>query len=176
VSTALEISVDRVVDETDFSGVVHVSRGGEPLFERACGLADRAHGVANTSTTRFGIASGTKGFTALAIMSLVAEGSLGLDTSVRSVIGDELVGPRGPDRVEEEDEPPHPGPRRVLGKPVGELGDHDDEDEVEEQLEEGHPPVARTILVPARRLPQAPEGGRTRHSTESSRTDRHTTG
>jgi CubicO group peptidase (beta-lactamase class C family) len=40
--------------------------------------------------TRFGIASGTKGFTALTIMSLVDEGSLTLDTSVRSVLGDEL--------------------------------------------------------------------------------------
>ncbi len=90
MSTALQMSVDGVMGATDFSGVVHVSRGGELLCERTRGLADRAHGVANTSTTRFGIASGTKGFTALTIMSLVAEGSLALDTSVRSVLGDEL--------------------------------------------------------------------------------------
>lgn len=90
MSTELQMSVDRVVGATGFSGVVHVSRGGELLCERAHGLADRAHGVANTPTTRFGIASGTKGFTALTIMSLVAEGSLALDTSVRSVLGDEL--------------------------------------------------------------------------------------
>jgi CubicO group peptidase (beta-lactamase class C family) len=90
VNTALQISLDRVADETGFSGVVHVSRGGELLYERACGLAHRAHGVANTPTTRFGIASGSKGFTALTIMSLIAEGSLALDTSVRSLLGDEL--------------------------------------------------------------------------------------
>ena len=90
MSTELEASVDRVVEETDFSGVVHVSRRGELLCERASGLADRAHGVANTATTQFSMASGSKGFTALTIMSLVAEGSLALDTSVRSVLGEEL--------------------------------------------------------------------------------------
>ena len=76
--------------ETDFSGVVRVARGEEVLCERASGLADRAHGIPTPATTRFGIASGTKGFTALTIMSLVAEGSLALNTSVRSVLGDAL--------------------------------------------------------------------------------------
>jgi CubicO group peptidase (beta-lactamase class C family) len=90
VKNALQVSVDRVVRETGFSGVVHVSRRGELLYESASGLADRARGVANTPTTRFGIASGTKGFTAVTIMSLVAEGSLALETSVRSVLGNEL--------------------------------------------------------------------------------------
>ena len=86
----LQTSVDRVVDETDFSGVVRVARGDDVLYERASGLADRAHVIPNTATTRFGIASGTKGFTALTIMSLVAEGSLALDTPVRNVLGDAL--------------------------------------------------------------------------------------
>ena len=86
----LKTSVERVIEETDFSGVVRVARGDDVLYERASGLADRAHGIANTATTRFGIASGTKGFTALTIMSLVAEGSLTLDTPVRSVLGDAL--------------------------------------------------------------------------------------
>jgi CubicO group peptidase (beta-lactamase class C family) len=90
MDTQLQTSIDRVADETGFSGVVHVSRGGELLCERASGLADRDHGLANTSTTRFGIASGSKGFTALTIMSLVADGSLALDSSARSVIGDQL--------------------------------------------------------------------------------------
>jgi CubicO group peptidase (beta-lactamase class C family) len=90
VSAELQTSVDRVIGETDFSGVVRVARGEDVLYERASGLADRAHGIPNTATTRFGIASGTKGFTALTIMSLVAEGSLALDTSVRSVPGDTL--------------------------------------------------------------------------------------
>ena len=87
---ALKTSLNDVADETGFSGVVRVSRGEELLYERASGLADRAHEVANTVETRFGIASGSKGFTALVVMSLVNDGTLGLDTSVRSVLGDDL--------------------------------------------------------------------------------------
>jgi CubicO group peptidase (beta-lactamase class C family) len=90
MSGSLQASVDHVVGRTDFSGVVHVSRGGELLCEHAAGMADRAHGVANTPTTRFGIASGSKGFTALTIMSLIADGSLARETTVRSVLGDQL--------------------------------------------------------------------------------------
>jgi CubicO group peptidase (beta-lactamase class C family) len=63
-------SIDAIAKETDFSGVVHVARQGRLLYGRAWGLADRAHGIANTLDTQFGIASGTKGFTALAVMSL----------------------------------------------------------------------------------------------------------
>jgi CubicO group peptidase (beta-lactamase class C family) len=90
VSSALQMSVDDVVGATGFSGVVRVSRSGKLLCERINGQADRAHGISNTSATRFAIASGTKGFTALTIMSLVSDKLLALDTSVRSVLGDEL--------------------------------------------------------------------------------------
>ena len=82
--------VDRVADETGFPGVVHVSRRGRLLHERAYGLADRAHGIANAVGTQFGVASGSEGFAALAVTSLVAEGALTLDTSVRGVLGDAL--------------------------------------------------------------------------------------
>jgi CubicO group peptidase (beta-lactamase class C family) len=60
------------------------------VFERAYGLADRAHAVPCTPETRFGIASGTKGFTALVVLSLIAEGSLALSTTARSLLGDDL--------------------------------------------------------------------------------------
>ena len=79
------------------------------------------------------------------------------------------VQPRGPDRVEEEDEPADPRPRRVRGQATGELGDDHDEDQVEEELEEGHAPVGRPILVPAGRLPQPPERGRLRHGSNVAR-------
>jgi CubicO group peptidase (beta-lactamase class C family) len=90
MSTSFSSSLERTADEIDFSGVVHVERGGIVMYERASGLADRAHGIPNTIDTQFGIASGVKGFTALTVMSLVADGSLSLDMSVRNVLGDDL--------------------------------------------------------------------------------------
>lgn len=87
---SLDADLDALVEETDFSGVVQLLRRGESLYERAAGLADRAHGIANTLDTQFATASATKGFTALAVMGLVEDGALSLDTPVRSLLRDEL--------------------------------------------------------------------------------------
>ncbi|GAA0942067.1 serine hydrolase domain-containing protein [Kribbella koreensis] len=86
----VEAEIDEVAGETGFSGVVWVDRGGEIEFAKAYGLANRAYQVANTVDTRFGIASGSKGFTALAVVSLVREGVLGLGTTARSLLGGDL--------------------------------------------------------------------------------------
>ncbi|WP_439384727.1 serine hydrolase domain-containing protein [Amycolatopsis lexingtonensis] len=75
---------------TGFSGVVLVTRGEETLVAEARGYAHRAHGVENTVDTRFAIASGTKGFTALVVVGLIAEGRLELSTRARDVLGDDL--------------------------------------------------------------------------------------
>ena len=72
----LEGSIDTIAAETRFSGVVRVDRGEEVLVAKAYGFAHRGFGVPNTVDTRFGIASGTKGFTALTVMSLIEEGRL----------------------------------------------------------------------------------------------------
>ncbi|WP_454048742.1 serine hydrolase domain-containing protein [Cellulomonas sp. Marseille-Q8402] len=76
--------------ESGFSGVIRVDRADETLFAHAYGLADRAHGVPNTVEHRFGTASLAKGFTALAIGSLVDEGRLALSDPVRPVLGRDL--------------------------------------------------------------------------------------
>ena len=73
-----------------FSGVVAVSHGADVIFDAAYGLADRAHGIATTVETRFGVASVTKGFTAVAIAALVEDGRLGFDLPVRDLLGDDL--------------------------------------------------------------------------------------
>jgi CubicO group peptidase (beta-lactamase class C family) len=86
----LEAELDALAAEQAFSGVVRVDRGGAPELERAYGLADRAHGLANEPDTQFGLASGTKGLTALAVLSLVDDGVLGLETTARSLLGDDL--------------------------------------------------------------------------------------
>jgi CubicO group peptidase (beta-lactamase class C family) len=85
----LATSVDRIVEETRFSGVVRVDRGDDVLLRKAYGFAHR-WGIANTVDTRFATASGTKGLTALAVMSLIEEGRLELGTTARSLLGDDL--------------------------------------------------------------------------------------
>jgi CubicO group peptidase (beta-lactamase class C family) len=86
----LEDVVDRLADETDFSGVVSVDRGDETEFVRAYGLADRAHEIPMAEQTRLAIASGSKGFTALTVMSLVEDGLLAGSTTARSLLRDDL--------------------------------------------------------------------------------------
>jgi len=75
---------------TGFSGVVRIDLAGEPLFTEAFGFADLRHGILNAVDTRFGVASGTKGLTALAVMSVIESGLLSLGTPARSVLGDDL--------------------------------------------------------------------------------------
>jgi CubicO group peptidase (beta-lactamase class C family) len=83
-------SVDDVATRTGFSGAVRVDDRTGPLLATAYGLADRANGIANTVDTRFAIASGTKGLTALTVAGLIEQGRLRLETTARSVLGDDL--------------------------------------------------------------------------------------
>lgn len=86
----LEVSIERIASETEFSGVVRVDRGDETVLAKAYGFAHRGWRIANAIDTRFGIASGTKGLTALTVMSLIEEGRLDLGTTARSVLGNDL--------------------------------------------------------------------------------------
>lgn len=88
-AAASSVLVD-IAGSTGFAGVVRLERPGEPMIEFAAGLADRRNGVPVELATRFGVASGTKGFTALTVVSLVESGELALDTTIRSVVGDAL--------------------------------------------------------------------------------------
>jgi CubicO group peptidase (beta-lactamase class C family) len=85
----MDREIDRLAAEHSFSGVIGIERDGR-LQARAFGFADRAHSVANTAEHRFGIASGTKTLTALAVLSAVADGCIDLDTPIRESLVDEL--------------------------------------------------------------------------------------
>jgi CubicO group peptidase (beta-lactamase class C family) len=87
---SLPDAVDAVAEETGFAGVVAVDRGDTTEFARAYGYAHRAYRVPNTVDTRFAIASGSKGLTALAVVSLIEQGALRLSTTARSVLGRDL--------------------------------------------------------------------------------------
>jgi CubicO group peptidase (beta-lactamase class C family) len=117
---SLGVVIDTEADRTGFSGVVRIDRAGEVEFAKAYGFSDRAHGIANTMDTQFGIASGTKGLTALTVVSLIEEGGLDLTTTARSVLGDDL--PLIDDAVTVE---------HLLGHRSG-IGDYFDEDAIED--------------------------------------------
>src|SRR5438034_7976080 len=86
----LEDAIDALADRTRFSGVVRVDRSGSIELAKAYGLADRRHRIRNTIDTQFAIASGSKGLTALTVVSLIEDGSLDLATTARSLLGGDL--------------------------------------------------------------------------------------
>ena len=88
--SSLETELDVLAAETAFAGVVRVDRSETTELARAYGLADRGHEIPNEVDTRFAIASGTKGLTALAVVSLIQDGLLELSTTARSVLGHDL--------------------------------------------------------------------------------------
>jgi CubicO group peptidase (beta-lactamase class C family) len=88
--TNLSSRLDAVAAENGFSGVIAVLGPGDEATVRAYGFANRAFRVPNTPATRFATASGAKGFTALAVMSLVEDGTLALSTTARSLLRDDL--------------------------------------------------------------------------------------
>ncbi len=85
----LEREIASAARETSFSGAIRADRDGQTVA-RAFGFAHRGHRVPNSVHTRFGIASGTKGLTALTVVSLIEQGLLGWDTTARSVLGADL--------------------------------------------------------------------------------------
>jgi CubicO group peptidase (beta-lactamase class C family) len=129
----LSATIERIALDTAFSGAVRVDRADDVLFAKAYGLADRRHGIPNSLDTRFGIASGTKGLTALAVVRLIEDGVLDWATTARSLLGPDL--PLIDDAVTIE---------QLLAQRSG-IGDYFDEDE--------HPDVTEYVLpVPAQQL------------------------
>jgi CubicO group peptidase (beta-lactamase class C family) len=86
----LRDALDSTAAANSFSGAVRVDRGDEVELAAAYGLAHRGYEVPNTVDTQFAIASGTKGLTALAVVSLIEDGLLDLSTAARSLLGQDL--------------------------------------------------------------------------------------
>jgi len=70
----------------DFSGVISVSNNGKIVFEKIQGFRNRGEQLPNKSDTAFGIASGTKLFTAVAICRLINQGKLTLNSKVLDIL------------------------------------------------------------------------------------------
>ena len=87
---SLRTDLAKLANAQDFSGVVAVSKDGERIVDLARGFAERANERPITVETRFGIASATKGLTALTVASLIESGELRGDTTLRSLLPDGL--------------------------------------------------------------------------------------
>ena len=73
-------------DQPEFSGVLTVREAGKTLFAGAYGFANRSDEIPNTLETRFGIASGTKLLTGIAICQLVEQGKLRFESRLSEVL------------------------------------------------------------------------------------------
>jgi CubicO group peptidase (beta-lactamase class C family) len=84
--TQLVDALNGSIDMQGFSGVISIRQQGHVLYERAAGYADRSNKLDNTLETRFGIASGTKFLTALAIGKLIAAQKLSFSTRLKDCL------------------------------------------------------------------------------------------
>lgn len=85
LSIAIE-DIMKIHNETlPFSGAIYV-RDKEEVYEQGYGYANRSDRIRNTSNTRFGMASGCKIFTAVAICQLVQKGLLAFDTYLKDCV------------------------------------------------------------------------------------------
>ena len=78
-------------DAQRFSGVFSISGEQGVIFEKSCGFRNRSEELPNTGDTAFGIASGTKLFTGLAICKLIAAGKLSLDDRLWNLVPYDLA-------------------------------------------------------------------------------------
>jgi CubicO group peptidase (beta-lactamase class C family) len=88
--------IEKIVRETDFSGVISIHQAESQLYKQAFGYRDIQNRLPNLPGTRFGIASGTKLFTALGIGRLIDQGLLKLETRVGELSPDyvDFIDPR----------------------------------------------------------------------------------
>lgn len=77
--------IEQAASDMQFSGVISIFRGDSTVFSKAFGYRDVRDKMNNTTGTRFGIASGTKLFTALGIGVLIDRGVISLSTTMREI-------------------------------------------------------------------------------------------
>jgi CubicO group peptidase (beta-lactamase class C family) len=83
IATLLE-----TIGTTSFQGLVHLESGPVTYLHVESGLSDLPGNKPVKDNTAFAVASGTKFLTALAVLKLVAEGRISLETHVESIVPD----------------------------------------------------------------------------------------
>lgn len=75
-----------IINMKNFSGVVQVRKTEKVIYEKADGFADISNERLNNINTRFGIASGAKLLTAIAICKLVEQGKLKFESLLKDYL------------------------------------------------------------------------------------------
>jgi D-alanyl-D-alanine carboxypeptidase len=88
IAPAADAYLKALAERDLFSGTVLLARGGEPLFLRSYGLADREARVPNADGTRYNIGSITKTMTKVALLLLRDEGKLDFAKTLRTYLPD----------------------------------------------------------------------------------------
>lgn len=73
-----------------FSGVFSVSTKNRVIVKQACGYRNKAEMLPNTFDTAFGIASGTKLFTGIAVCKLIDENKLSWESKIGQILSCDL--------------------------------------------------------------------------------------
>ena len=95
VAARIDSYLQPYVETANFSGAVLVERDGKTVFQKSYGFADRERQIPNRPDTRFHVASLSMQFTAAAMLRLVDQGSLSLDSHV----GEYVHGIAGAERI-----------------------------------------------------------------------------
>ena len=95
ISGSIERYLEPYVQTSNFSGAVLIERDGKTVFQKSYGPADRERRIPNRPDTRFHVASLSMQFTATAILRLIDQGSLSLDSQV----GDYVHGISGAEKI-----------------------------------------------------------------------------
>lgn len=86
IATSVDSYLQPYVRTANFSGAVLFEKNGKILFQKSYGYGERERRISNRIDTRFHIASLSMQFTAAAILRLVDQGSLALDSHVGEYI------------------------------------------------------------------------------------------
>ena len=81
----MKAKIEEIAQQDGFSGVISIKSVKGELYQKGFGFRDIKNKLPNTLDTKFGIARGTKCFTALGIGKLIDQGTLSLSTTMDEI-------------------------------------------------------------------------------------------
>ena len=89
----IDKSINKLVEDEEFSGTVLIAKNGTVLLKKAIGEASKAYEIPNKPDTKFNMASVGKVFTGLAITQLAEKGKLSFDDPISKYVSAEWLDP-----------------------------------------------------------------------------------